>query len=398
MTIRTATFDDTEAIAALYEVSFPGIVKTHMEWCEDLQPNPLRSFDDIYVAETNGIVTGTLTLYPHTITIAGAAIKSGGVAGVAVLPEHCMHGIAKQLMSEAYASMHATGTPLSLLYPFKHSFYQKQGYGLVGEIHTLTVPSHAIPRFSERDDVHPLSDHELPLLAECYDAFAAMNTCVITRSLEAWRFLLKRARKNHWNFWCHHHEGRIAGYMLIDEKDAVTVKELVYLSPETLRGLLGFLAVYKTHSPICIPHTRDEQLHLLLTDPVDISNRMLYGLFPLSGLFGHGYMLRIVDVLEALRQRRFNAAVGSVTFHILDDQIPENTTAISLFFNGDSVSISSEITHNIISLTVSTFAQFYAGYLSPTSARRLGLIDTYFDLSFLDTAFAVPSPHCLDFF
>jgi predicted acetyltransferase len=396
--IRTATIDDTEAIARLYAVSFPGIIKTHDEWCDDLQPNPLRTFDDIFVAERDGLITGTLTLFPQTMAVSGQSMKCGGIGSVAVLPEFRMNGIAKQLMMTAYASMRSTGTSLSLLYPFKHSFYQKLGYGLVGDIHTLTIPSSSIPRFSERDEVHPLSDHELPALAACYDAFALQNTCVISRSPDAWRFAAARARKNHWSYWCHHSDGRITGYMLIDEKDTVTVKEFVYLTPEAVRGLLGFLAVYKTQSPLFIPYTRDEFFHLLCTDPVDVSNRMLYGLYPLGGHYGHGYMLRIVDVHEALRNRRFANASGSATFHILDDQIPENSTTVSLFFDGDSVRVSEEISPNIVSLTISTFAQLYGGYLSLTTARRLGLLDSYFDLSFLDAAFALPAPHCLDFF
>ncbi len=398
MDIRTATINDTEAIARLYEISFPGILKTHEDWCEDLQPNPYRTFDDILVTEAGGVLTGTLTLYPHTVIVAGERMKCGGIGGVAVLPEFRMNGTAKCLMTAAYASMRNTGTSLSLLYPFKQSFYQKMGYGLIGDIQTLTIPSASIPRFSERDEVHPASDFELPLLAACYEAFALQNTCMITRSLDAWRYAVKRARKNHWSYWCHHSGSEITGYMLVDEKETVTVKEFVYLTPEALRGLLGFLAVYKTQSPLFIPYTREEYFHLLFTDPVDVSNRMLYGLFPLGGHFGHGYMLRMVDVHEALRLRRFHPASGHVTFHILDDQIADNTTTINLIFKGDTVFVSPDLSPNIISLTVSTFAQIYAGYLSLTAARKFGLLDAYFDVGFLDTAFAVPAPHCFDFF
>ncbi len=398
MTIRTATIDDTDAIARLYEVSFPGIIKTHEEWCDDLQPNPFRTFDDILVAEADGVITGSLTLHPHSMVISGKHIKSGGIGGVAVLPEFRMHGIAKQLMTAAYASMRTTNTPLSLLYPFKQSFYQKMGYGLIGDIQTLTIPSAAIPRYSERDEVHPASDFELPRIAECYDTFALQNTCMITRSLDVWRFAVRRARKNHWSYWCHHSGGRITGYMLIDEKETVTVKEFVYLTPQALRGLMGFLAVYKTQSPLFIPYTRDEFFHLLCTDPVDVSNRTLYGMYPLGGHYGHGYVMRIVDVHEALRLRRFHSATGTATFHILDDQITENTTAVTIVFEGDTVSFSAGLTPNIVSVTVSTFAQIYAGYISLTAARQMGLLDAYFDLAFLDAAFAVPAPHCLDFF
>jgi predicted acetyltransferase len=398
MNIRPATIDDTETLARLYAVSFPGIVKTHKEWCDDIQPNPLRSFDDILVADSDGEVTGTLTLYRHTLIISEQTMKSGGIGGVAVLPEFRMKGIAKALMMAAYASMRASTTPLSLLYPFQQSFYQKQGYGLIGDIQTLTIPSTSVPRFSERDEVHPLGGDELPALMECYEQFAMQNTCMITRSPEAWRFIANRARKNRWSYWCHHTDDRITGYVLLEEKDTVTVKEFVYLTPGSLRGLLGFLAVYRTHASLFIPHTHDDFFHLLLTDPVDVSNRMLYGMFPLGGSYGHGYMMRIVDVHEALRLRRFRTATGTVTFHILDDQIPENTIAVSLSFDGNSVHLFGTLSPNIISLTISTFAQLYAGYISFTAAWRLGLLDAYCDLTFLDTAFAVPAPHCLDFF
>ncbi|MGE5316171.1 MAG: enhanced intracellular survival protein Eis [Acidobacteriota bacterium] len=398
MDIRTATAHDTEEIARLYAVSFPSVVKTIDEWCDDLQPNARRTFDDILVAAENGHVAGALTLYRHTVSVGGVQMKSGGIGGVAVLPEARMNGIAKTLMTEACTRMRATHVPLSLLYPFKQSFYQKLGYGLIGELKTMNVPSTVIPRFSERDNVHPLVDHELGMLSACYDAFARRSSFCIARSADAWKMEVKRAHKNRWTYWCHHADDGITGYMLIDEKEQLIVREFVYLTPSALRGLLGFLAVYKTHNPLLIPYAPDEHFHLLCTDPVDIGQRMLFGLYPVSGQFGHALMLRIVDVHEALKQRTFRRAEGVVTFHILDDQIPENSTTATLIFNGDAVEYSDELTTHLVSLTVSTFAQLYAGFMTFTSARYTGLIDAYFDVSFLDDAFALPAPHCLDFF
>jgi predicted acetyltransferase len=398
MEIRTSTADDTEAIARLYAVSFPSVVKTHDEWCNELQPNARRTFDDILVASDQGRVTGSLTLFRHTLFLSGVEFKCGGIGGVAVLPEFRMNGIAKQLMTSAFDRMRALHIPLSLLYPFKQSFYQKLGYGLIGDVQTMTISTAAIPRFSERDYVHPLIDHELSVLMACYDTFARRNSFCITRSADIWKQELKRAHKNRWTYWCFHSDNAITGYMLVDEKEQVTIREFVYLTPASLRGLLGFLAVYKTHSPLLIPYARDEFFHLLCTDPVDVSNGMLFGLYPLSGHYGHGLMLRMIDIHNPLKQRQFRTAKGFVTFHIIDDQIPDNSTTASVIFNGDAVEHSDEITTHLVSLTISTFAQLFSGYISFSSALKTGLIDAYFDVSFLDDAFAVPAPHCLDFF
>lgn len=398
MPLRTATASDTEAIARLYAVSFPAVKKTQDEWCDDLQPNARRTFDDIIVAtEPDGIVAA-LTLYRQSLFLSGTEMKCGGIGGVAVLPEFRMRGISKQLMTEANDRMLASHTPLSLLYPFKQSFYQKLGYGLIGDLQTMALSSSSIPRFSERDNVHPLIDIELPQLMSCYNEFAHRNSFCLLRSAKVWTQRLYLAHKRRLTYWCHHTDDRITGYLLIEENEKPTVKEFVYLTPTALRGLLGFLAVYKTHHPILIPYTRDEFFHLLCSDPVDESNRMLFGLYPLSGYYGHGLMLRIVDVKEALRLRNFRTATGCVTFHIIDDQIPDNSTTATIIFKNDAVEHTDELTTHLVSLTISTFAQLYAGYLSFSSALKTGLIDAYFDVSFLDDAFAVPAPHCLDFF
>ncbi|HLP16816.1 MAG TPA: GNAT family N-acetyltransferase [Bacteroidota bacterium] len=398
MDIRTATPSDTEELARLYAISFPAILKTHDEWCSELQPNARRSFNDMIVASEGGRIAGALSILPQSLFISGVEMKCGGIAGVAVLPEFRLRGIAHSLMMDAFNRMRSQQIFLSLLYPFKRSFYQKLGYGLIGDLQTMTISSAVIPRFSERDDVHPLIDHELSKLIACYDIYVRRNNCCIMRSADVWKQELKRAHKNRWTYWCHHAEGTITGYMLIEEKDQVTVKELVYLTPQALRGLLGFLAVYKTHSPLLIPFVRDEFFHLLLTDAVDVSNTPLFGLYPLSGRFGHGLMLRVADVTEALRRRKFNTAVGSVTFHIVDDQIDQNSMTLSIEFKGDAVNVNDGVTTHLISLTISTFAQLYTGYLPFTAAQKAGLIDAYFDVTFLDDAFALPAPHCLDFF
>jgi predicted acetyltransferase len=398
MDIRTATSSDTEELAQLYAVSFPSVVKTHDEWCAEIQPNAKRTFDDILIASEQGRVAGALTLYRYSAYVSGSAIDCGGVGSVAVLPQFRLNGIGRQLMESSFGRMRSMQLPLSLLYPFKQSFYQKLGYGLISDIQALTIPSSVVPRFSERDNVHPLNDYELEELMACYDAYAKQNNFCLVRSADIWRMELKRARRNRWSYWCCHSEGAITGYMLVEEKDEVIVRELVYLTPLALRGLLGFLAVYKTHSPLLIPYTRDEFFHLLMTDPVDALNRPLFGLYPFSGRFGQGLMMRIIDVPAAMKQRRFRRASGSVTFHLLDDQIALNSAAFTFVFKDGEAELIDGLSPNLISLTVSTFAQLFAGYMPFSSAVKAGLIDAYFDVSFLDEAFALPMPRCLDFF
>lgn len=62
------------------------------------------------------------------LTVSGKIFSMGGLAGVATLPEARRKGAVKQMISYYFDWMKDNDHPVSTLYPFKESFYEKVGY------------------------------------------------------------------------------------------------------------------------------------------------------------------------------------------------------------------------------------------------------------------------------
>ena len=64
----------------------------------------------------------------YTQQVRGALAPMAGVWGVAASPETRRKGYVRQTMTRAFAAMRDEHLPLSCLYPFRESFYQRLGY------------------------------------------------------------------------------------------------------------------------------------------------------------------------------------------------------------------------------------------------------------------------------
>lgn len=70
----------------------------------------------------------TANYVPMTQNIRGKIYEMGGVAGVATYPEARRKGYVKLLMRKLFESMREEKRAISILYPFRESFYAKFGY------------------------------------------------------------------------------------------------------------------------------------------------------------------------------------------------------------------------------------------------------------------------------
>jgi hypothetical protein len=81
-----------------------------------------HAFDDA------GTAVARLGIYPQTMNVRGKLLASGGIGGVATLPNGRRSGMVRALMEYSYTLMREDGQPVSGLYPFRESFYQRLGY------------------------------------------------------------------------------------------------------------------------------------------------------------------------------------------------------------------------------------------------------------------------------
>jgi predicted acetyltransferase len=81
-----------------------------------------------YVAFVDGIPQATATLWPMVQNIRGTLTPMSGVGAVATLPAARRKGLIRSLFATLYESMREHNEPVTTLYPFRESFYEKLGY------------------------------------------------------------------------------------------------------------------------------------------------------------------------------------------------------------------------------------------------------------------------------
>lgn len=82
----------------------------------------------IFMSYDGGSAVAKAGVHPMTINIRGSVLPMAGVGGVACMPAGRRGGHVRALMTRAFEQMREDGQPVSTLYPFRESFYERLGY------------------------------------------------------------------------------------------------------------------------------------------------------------------------------------------------------------------------------------------------------------------------------
>ena len=146
---------------------------------------------DYLLIEDAAEAVGTATSLSQTMWVRGSPVPCQGVAWVGTIRtrrrSRVAHsaGIASRLMHETLRMAREHGQVLSALMPFRASFYEHFGYGIVERQCAWTVPIDILPagpcdglRFSETAD--------RAAIAACYQRFVERGHCCIERNATRW--------------------------------------------------------------------------------------------------------------------------------------------------------------------------------------------------------------------
>ncbi len=96
--------------------------------------------NDVLVAEIDGTIAAALQCFEWSQWVRGSLRSMGGIGGVWTYPEFRNRGCVKALMKAALMEMDLRGLGLSMLMPFKESFYGSLGYVVANSNLRLTIP------------------------------------------------------------------------------------------------------------------------------------------------------------------------------------------------------------------------------------------------------------------
>lgn len=368
--------------------------------------------DDILLAERDGHAVGTATAYPMTMWVRGGRFACQGVGYVGTVRTHRRSsgdgarqpGVATQIMNEMIRRGREKGDVLSALMPFRATFYEHFGYGLVERRITWTVPLSILPagpcngfRFiTGADDAR----------RACRQRMVEAGQCDIERTPGSWE-------------WWTAQEGE--GYVVADQpggpgapacswaaftqkrngagKDVVTVEDQAWDSPEALRRLLCFFSTLRDQVwALAITLPADVQLFRLLKEP-QVPHRQVNHETADARAFTR-MQVRVLDHVKLVNgMKRLPPDVrGKAVVEIQETEGHRARLRIEIEDGRAAAAPTAESAD--VELPDRHWAAVLTGDLTATAATNLGLVHTHraAALPVLDAFSAGPVPFCNEYF
>lgn len=398
MPFRKAEPSDVLPLAELWTMAFPGR-KTVADRLLQLETGiPYGGLEVAWVEEEARELLGAFRAYRFTEVIARAELPMMGLGSVAVAPTARRRGIARRLCMEAIRLARERGDVISVLYPFKPSFYQALGWGAAGELRVHIFRPEHLPDYSGGSRVRRAATTDERAVADCYARVARASNGLVLRERGAWTHLLQEPG-NH--LFVLPDDGGVGGYAVVrfrsgrrPEAGTLLLRELVAGDEEARRALLSWVRAQRDQwSRVRYDAPPDSAFDRRLLDPRPPGFAHPRPLWHPVARVLQGPMLRILDVEAALGAPRgwggHEPADGTLVVDLVDDLIPENAGPWSLEIGGGKGAVrpgSGKATARLFT-DAATLASIYAGELAPSVAARLGLARVEGEGHFADRVF-----------
>ena len=349
------------------------------------QDNPYLSPDDTVVVTLGGQIAGHASGYRLRMSLAGVDVPVRGIAAVAVVPEFRRRGVADLLMKGLHRQMKRRGEALSMLYAFRMSFYRKFGYGVVEWADHVKASPRRLPASPLRKNVRELlRPLDQPEVEKVYERSRHSGTGMFVRA-EAWWRIRVWPRANEGVVYVDPATRRIHGYALYDvpaepayPRQHLWLKELVALTPEAFRGLVGYFESLGDQFRMIEWSLPPGQATGLLSDYEFLGAPEALRLFQTVGVTGGGAMLRLVDVAEAFAWHPSparNGATGRIGLDLEDPVFPAHTRGLDVAFGARGAKVAPGRTaRDRLRMPVASLAQVYLGGASARTLLRQGMI------------------------
>lgn len=395
MEIRKLTEKDREAYRKLMRYAFETAKNNYEElkWPSDKVPMDLHygAFDEEQLVAGAGII-------PFDIRMRSQDFKMYGVGGVASKPEYRNLGIIREIMIKMFKDMQDNNIPLSVLYPFKHSFYEMLGYKLVDEQFTY--------EFNISDILYRETDYHLKEVERINDDIrsvydrAILNFDYIAKrpEIQYWR----RLYKNNYKFICYNRNLPV-GYVIINfpnweakwikhPEKTILILETFWLDQSAKQTIFNFLWSHRDQRKyVAGSFSAYENITDLLKTP-RIKSRYITD----------NSLLRIIDVKNVLENLKYPCDNFSIIFHINDTYCPWNNGFFTLTSKGKEINIefkeSSELSADI-EIDIGYFAQLVAGFRTVRDLLEFGFTSVNHEkLELLQKLFPKTNNYFHDFF
>lgn len=376
VTIRPMQPNELETVAGLRAIGFGG----HKEQLlARLKEDPRYNESHIFVADFQGQLVGTATVFPVQMWLSGVPLSTGAVAGVTVKPSFQEQGIAGKIMQTLVGKMQQDGLALSALFPFSHRYYHKFGYGTVSDLHAYLIDPKNLAVSGDAGNVRPFRPDDLPMIRGVYKGQLTWHNGWFTRSNGWWNKIVERWQ----NIVVFENDDFIDGYFIYLTKTGTNGKRILHIreffaaEPEAFQGLLAYLSrqdvdVIEYLAPA------DTPLRYSLRQPIAVGAVNRHWIFNDLSHITAGPMARIINLATALTTRFYTRGMsGERVLHVADPLIPANEEPIVFrLVDGRAETRPAGEAAPQIETDIATLTQVLCGYLKAADARRLGRLKT----------------------
>jgi predicted acetyltransferase len=366
MEMRQLTSEDREAFARLTRYAFEptrntyeGVVK---EDFEETQPH-LKDMSQVYGYFDKDVLVSAFAYFTSIVVIRNMEFPMSGIWGVATAPHYRKRGLIRQLANLTLAKMYEDKVPISCLYPFKFSFYQKFGWKLANINHRYHIETdkfiyRPVPDRTVRE-VFDLDD-----LKQVYSNIAGKKyNYMVKRTAEDWRRKVN-PKEPGYLFVCYDNNDNPCGYLIarfmeyepprdegVEHSDQTFyLQEIFWYDRKTKQALFNFLKKHMDHRKYVVFSTPDPNILDSLIEPRIKANEV----FP-------GSMIRIVDVKPVIEA--FNYSENNTFVLKVKDEICNwNNKAFNVSITGGEANLEETSLKADVTIDIGSLSQMIVGF------------------------------------
>ncbi len=396
--------NEIERIAEIAWQCYASRVEDKQKFLSATHARPM-SDNNIVIASRDGIDVGTATAMPLFMHIRGKRVACQGVAWVGTSKAHRRRsgdapGVASQIMQQVLAMGRSKGQVVSALMPFRVSFYEHFGYGIVEKQNIWTIPLSLIPsgnsldwRFGKREDAENM--------IACRTHQVKRGHCDIETDADQLIYWFHKL-ENDTQFYIGEKNGNVFSYTWIstiaeNEKLIANVIQPAWNGSDGFKGLLELLGSLKdqySFARLALP--TDLPVNWLLKER-QLPHRLVEHPAPLCKMISR-MQVRVLDHAGFLDGQELTRAIsGEVTIGITESEGSHSIVRLSIedgIISAKYVNAQPDIVLNDV-----TWASIACGELRASTAVELGLTSCREDkLAILDALADGPAPFCFEYF
>jgi predicted acetyltransferase len=379
MTIRKLTKKDQQSMKDIFHYCF----YDGGDWDDETWEKyfSLLDYDGCYGYFINDELASTYVIQPFKIFIRGTLMNVGGIASVATKPQYRKQKQVSILTDHALKEMRVKNQVISILYPFKFSFYRRYGWeNCVDFKWVISPPSNILhpTNFNKLEIEEIPHDKAFEITKPIREKFGKKFTIMMFEGLEhfKWHFLKKRSK-----LLALKENGKYVGYFItnLEKREGewnvrLNIRDLLV---DSMNARLTVFDYIKKHTD----QNRDFSYPLMGDEKIiDYFDDLWEAKYSYKECGGP--MFRVVDVEKAIKMLKFDSKITISFILQIDDQYaPWNTKPMKIdIANGNAIVTKNPKEEVNFETDIKAFTQLFTGYRSIFDLVEIGKVKITSDL------------------